>query len=119
MHVLVAEDDPLIREALTSMFVLEGYRVTAARDGQEALSAFESDPCDVLVTDLRMPILDGHELIQSTRRRCPHMPVVVVTGNMPGNAAEVLKSDAAHTAILFKPIRFDAIMGAVRALAPA
>ncbi|MBP2314644.1 response regulator [Azospirillum soli] len=121
MHVLVAEDDPIIREALAGMFALEGYRVTAACDGGEALSVFEQDPCDVLVTDLRMPVLDGHALIRSTRRQRPDMPVVVVTGNLPKNAAELLDGDARRkTAILFKPVAFEAIVSTVKAfMAPA
>ena len=116
MHVLVAEDDPIIREALAGMFAQEGYRVTAARDGGEALSVFEQEPCDVLVTDLNMPVLDGHALIGLTRRQRPDMPVVVVTGNLPKNAAELLNGEARHkTAILFKPVAFEAIVKTVKA----
>lgn len=121
MHVLVAEDDPIIREALAGMFALEGYRVTATCDGGEALTVFQQDPCDVLVTDLRMPVLDGHALIRSTRRQRPDMPVVVITGNLPKNAAELLDGGTQkRTAILFKPVAFEAIVSTVRAFtAPA
>ncbi|HYE50569.1 MAG TPA: response regulator [Azospirillaceae bacterium] len=79
-HVLVAEDEMLAALALRSMLERRGYRVTLARDGVEALAAHGADPADVLVTDLKMPRLDGRQLVHALRRERGDLPVVVMTG---------------------------------------
>lgn len=80
LHVIVAEDEPLVAVTVGGMLEEGGYRVTLARDGLDALDADSRDPADVLVTDLRMPRLDGVALIERMRARRPGLPIVVMTG---------------------------------------
>lgn len=80
-HVLIAEDEPMAAEALQMILTWQGYRVTLAGDGVEALEADAADPADILITDLRMPRMDGKELIQSIRERRPRLPVIVISGH--------------------------------------
>ena len=80
LHVIVAEDEPLVAATVGGMLEEGGYRVTLARDGLDALEVDERDPADVLVTDLRMPRLDGVTLIDRMRGRRPDLPIVVMTG---------------------------------------
>ncbi len=66
--------------ALESWLVREGFRVSTAFNGVEALDCHGRDPADVLVTDLRMPRLDGRGLIARLRETDPDLPVLVLTG---------------------------------------
>ncbi|GAB4253055.1 PAS domain-containing hybrid sensor histidine kinase/response regulator [Deferrisoma sp.] len=80
--VLLAEDDGNVREILRAMLERLNYRVLEARDGAEALAAWEenADRVAAVVTDLAMPGLDGRALARKVKARRPEVPVVAVTG---------------------------------------
>ncbi len=80
IHILVAEDEALAAMALEDFLSIQGYRVTLAGDGVEAMERYSQDPPDALITDLRMPRMDGHALIREMRARDATLPVVVMTG---------------------------------------
>lgn len=79
-HILVAEDEALAAMALEDFLSFKGFRVTLAGDGIEAIERHAKDPADLLITDLRMPRMDGHALIREIRARSGALPVVVMTG---------------------------------------
>ncbi|WP_207461677.1 response regulator [Azospirillum sp. SYSU D00513] len=79
-HVLLAEDEALVAALVSDLLEEQGHRVTLARNGQEAMDIDGLDPADMLITDLRMPVLDGHTLIQLIRLNRPNLPVIVTTG---------------------------------------
>lgn len=58
----------------------EGYHVTACESAEEALSRFASESFDLMVTDYRMPNMNGMELIQAIRMQHPHLPIILVSG---------------------------------------
>jgi two-component system cell cycle sensor histidine kinase/response regulator CckA len=80
--ILVVEDEPAVRQLVAAALARAGYRVFEARDGQAALSLFNENETaiDLLVTDLRMPQMDGAELIRLLRARAPHLKVICVSG---------------------------------------
>ncbi|QJE73327.1 response regulator [Aerophototrophica crusticola] len=88
MHVIVAEDEALVAMMFEAALSQAGYRVSLARDGQEALELLDQDPADAVVTDLRMPRMDGRDLILRLRARDPGLPILVVTGYQ-GDAGNV------------------------------
>lgn len=67
--ILIADDEPHIRHILTDKLRSSGFLVVEARDGEEALELAVSDPPDLLITDLQMPLLSGLELCQMLRSR--------------------------------------------------
>ncbi|HEY0987716.1 MAG TPA: response regulator [Kofleriaceae bacterium] len=75
--VLVVDDEPGVRFALTEVLADRGHRVIAAASGPEALELL--DGVDVVVTDLAMPGMDGLELVQQIAARAPALPVILVT----------------------------------------
>ncbi len=77
--VLIAEDDRATREALTRALELEGYRVHATRDGEEALSAIEAAAPDVILLDLMMPNIDGLTVCRRLRGRDDRTPILMLT----------------------------------------
>ena len=67
--VLLVDDDKEFRRAMKKMFEKSGYRITIACDGQEALDALSEEEFDLIISDLRMPNLDGLEMMAELRRR--------------------------------------------------
>ncbi|WP_207461719.1 response regulator [Azospirillum sp. SYSU D00513] len=115
-HLIVADDDTTI--ALGFKLILEGagYRVTAVHDGQAALEAFQADPADLILTDVRMPRMDGLELVRCVRGRyAPDLPVVIVSGSVDPDEI-VVNRRAPPTAVLAKPVGVSEIVRAVRDL---
>jgi two-component system cell cycle sensor histidine kinase/response regulator CckA len=88
--ILVVEDEPAVRQLVAAALARAGYRVFEARDGHAALSLFNENETaiDLLVTDLRMPQMDGAELIRLLRARAPHLKVICVSG-YPGTGIDL------------------------------
>ena len=82
--VLVAEDDAPIRGALSCWLEDEGYRVHCAADGQEALEMVASVSPDLVLSDVRMPHVDGIELVRQLRARGRDIPVVLISAQYDG-----------------------------------
>ncbi|MFP5512805.1 MAG: response regulator [Alphaproteobacteria bacterium] len=80
LHILIAEDEVLAAMALEDFLSLKGFRVSVAANGAEALEHYGREQVHALVTDLRMPRMDGHTLIREIRNRDAALPVVVMTG---------------------------------------
>jgi two-component system response regulator AtoC len=104
--VLVVDDDPGTRKVARANLSLEGFEVAVASSGQEGLARLaEADPM-AMVTDLKLPDLDGIALMDRARALRPHLPVVVVTGNATvETAVQAMRRGALH--YLTKPIRYD------------
>lgn len=81
-HVLIVEDEFLIRMTLSEALLDEGFEVTEAATGDEALRLVgERDQFDLLLTDVQLPgVLNGVELARAARARYPTLPVIFVTG---------------------------------------
>jgi len=79
--ILVVDDSFTTRTLETSILETNGYRVRVAVDGVEALALLRSDPCNLAITDIQMPRLDGFGLIEEMKRdqRLARIPVIVVT----------------------------------------
>jgi two-component system response regulator AtoC len=78
-RVLIADDDDALRESLELVLAAEGYEVVSARDGAAALALLEAQPVDVVLCDLRMPGMDGLELLPQLVRRLPGVPVLLMS----------------------------------------
>jgi two-component system NtrC family response regulator len=78
-RVLLVDDDASLREVMLYHLTEEGYDVTAARGGAEGLQLFEQEPFPVVVTDLKMPGLDGQGLLEAVLKRAPETLVIMVT----------------------------------------
>jgi len=79
MKILVAEDDPLTREALTACLEGEGYTVSDAADGHEALTLWQRESPDLVCLDIMMPGLDGYEVCRRIRATRSRVPVVFLS----------------------------------------
>lgn len=78
-RLLLVEDDPTLRQALTFNLVREGYDVTAAADGEAALEAARNERLDLVLLDLMLPGLSGVEVLRVLRREGVATPVIILT----------------------------------------
>ncbi|MEQ8821630.1 MAG: response regulator [Sumerlaeia bacterium] len=80
LHLLVAEDDPEMRALLSKVLTREGFSVTTAQHGQDAVDYLRNGvSCDLLITDIRMPGKDGIEVLREARQLRPGLKVVMIT----------------------------------------
>ncbi|WP_342775218.1 response regulator transcription factor [Nocardia yunnanensis] len=113
--VLVVEDDPNVRSTLEQLLRFEGYRVSVARDGREALDLLELDRPDLAVVDVVMPRLDGLSLCRTLRRRGDRLPILVLTAR--GQVGDrVAGLDAGADDYLAKPFDTEELLARLRAL---
>ncbi|HEQ60481.1 MAG TPA: hybrid sensor histidine kinase/response regulator, partial [Firmicutes bacterium] len=78
--ILVVDDEETLRTVLAESLSLEGFSVDLASDGTEGLDCLSRAAYDVMLLDLRMPRLEGMELLSTVRRTAPRMPVIVISG---------------------------------------
>jgi DNA-binding response OmpR family regulator len=78
-NILVVDDEPVARQSLTDILKLEGHNVTAAPNGQAAVEYVRTHPVDLMIVDLRMPGMDGLEVVQVVNQVSPETEVVLLT----------------------------------------
>lgn len=105
-HVLIADDEKNIRSGLGRAMEMDGYRVSLAGDGQEALDIVQSDEIDLVIADLRMPRLTGEELLRRIVEHHPTVPVIILTGHGTIETAVQAMRDGAYD-FLTKPVSLD------------
>ena len=112
-HILVADDDAVIREGLRRVLGMQGYQVETQPNGRLAMDRLQESSFDLLITDLKMPGMSGLEVLQAVRVLQPEMPVILITGFAAvDNAVEVMKNGAAD--YLAKPFTNEEILAKVR-----
>ncbi|HVP67784.1 MAG TPA: sigma-54 dependent transcriptional regulator [Anaeromyxobacteraceae bacterium] len=94
-HLLIVDDEVNIRRVLSAMLKREGYEVSAAGDGEQALAVLSRSPVDVVITDLVMPRLGGLELLKRVSADFPDVPVIMITAHgTVDTAVEAMKAGA-------------------------
>jgi CheY-like chemotaxis protein len=109
-HILIVDDDALLLALMTR--ALPDYRLSIARDGDEALALASQGKIDLLITDYLMPSMTGDELLGRLREQRPDLKALIVTGHGPVLAGE-LPEWWRREAHLDKPFRVDALREAV------
>ncbi len=114
-HVLVVEDDRAVRESLRRSLEFNGYRVSTAADGAEALAGISGINPDAVVMDVMMPRLDGLETTRALRKVGNSVPILVLTArDAVGDRVEGL--DAGADDYLTKPFALEELLARLRAL---
>lgn len=113
--MLVVDDDPELRAALTRALRLDGYDVSAVGNGLKALEAIAADHPDVVVLDVMMPVVGGIEVCRRLRKGGDRTPVLLLTArDQVGDRVEGL--DAGADDYLVKPFALDELRARLRAL---
>jgi CheY-like chemotaxis protein len=116
-RVLVAEDDPVVRAMLQRLLRDAGFDVRTAKHGDEALGLAlrASGAFDIVVTDVRMPVMDGWELARRLRERWPSIPVLYISGyDVELSAGQ--RRGGSRQALLRKPFDLDEFLREVTRL---
>ncbi|MFV2174908.1 response regulator transcription factor [Actinomadura sp. LOL_016] len=114
-RILIVDDEPAVREALTGSLEFEGYRTAAAADGVAALAAVARERPDLVVLDVLMPRMDGLTACRRLRALGESVPVLMLTArDMVGDRVTGL--DAGADDYLAKPFELDELLARVRAL---
>jgi two-component system response regulator MprA len=115
MHVLVVDDEPAVRDSLARSLRFEGYEVSLATDGDQALNQISEHEPDVVVLDVLMPRLDGLATCRRLRARGDKVPVLMLTAR-DGIADRVVGLDAGADDYLVKPFALEELLARLRAL---
>lgn len=103
-HILLIDDEAIALSNLRHVFEREGYDVTACKSGEDGLEAMQNTAFDLVLTDLRMPGIDGMEVLAHIRATTPDVPVIMITGHATlDSAVDAMKAGAYH--YISKPFR--------------
>jgi CheY-like chemotaxis protein len=119
MRVLVAEDEFLVACMLESFLADEGASVTLAQDGQDALEAAEAEQFDLLLTDMRMPRMDGAALIRRLQASQPWLPIMILTSHAPKDWQRLLGTSRAPLLLMEKPLALNELALRMREMVAA
>ena len=117
-HILLVEDNPINREIVLGLLAGRGLTIATAEDGRQAVDQFRRSPCDLILMDVQMPVMDGLEATLQIRELDPVVPIVALTANAFPD--DVVKTRAAGmNAHLSKPIDQAQLLGVLQGfLAP-
>lgn len=111
-RLLIVDDDEEMRDLLRKVLEKEGYRVSVAGDGREALAVLAREAFDLVVTDMLMPHDGGLELLEALQKIQPALPVIIVTAFGDWHSyTRALELGAA--AFISKPLRMSELIAAV------
>lgn len=111
-RILIAEDDRNTREGLVELLSGEGYEVTGVKDGEQAYETARSGQFDVLLTDMKMPRINGLNLIKRMTGTSPETSIIMMTAFATVETAVKAMRDGAFT-YLTKPVKFDELLAAI------
>jgi len=106
--VLIVDDNPNMSTLLSDILEIFDYKGFHAGDGNEALENLRKERFDLVFTDLRMPNMDGYDLLNAIKNEHPEIPVVVVTGYSVAHAQDQMLSRKAD-GFLHKPFKVEEI----------
>jgi two-component system response regulator MprA len=115
MRVMVVDDDSHVRDSLALSLEFEGYSVSTAPDGEEALRRFETEQPDLMIVDVMMPGVDGLETCRRLRSDGNRVPVLMLTAR-DALGDRVTGLDAGADDYLVKPFALEELLARVRAL---
>ena len=117
IEILIVEDSPVEAEMLRRILVRSGYRVTLAKNGEEALQALREHPCALVMSDINMPVMDGYKLCHTIKldEKLWGTPVILVT-SLSEPKDIIMALDVGADGYVTKPYIEDILLGRIRSL---
>lgn len=112
--ILIADDDLDVLESTQYMLLDEGYNVITAHNGEEAINAYKIHNPDIVLLDVRMPVLDGYEAFFNIKKYDAHAKVIFITAFSVDNEKAEKAKDMGLLELLHKPIEFHKIIEAIQ-----
>ena len=114
IRVLMVDDEERFRETTARLLTNRGFETTIAAGGGEAIKILEEQPQDVVVLDIKMPGLDGHQVLSKIKSRWPDTHVIMLTGHGSANSARAALTQQAYD-YLSKPCDIDILTAKITA----
>jgi DNA-binding NtrC family response regulator len=112
-HLLLVDDEAALREAIAERLADHGFVVEQAANGEDALARLAEFAFDIIITDLRLPGVDGRAVLEAALERYPEIIAIIITGfGTVKDAVNAIKQGAAD--FITKPFQFDALLHVVR-----
>jgi two-component system response regulator PilR (NtrC family) len=111
--ILVVDDEQSLRDVLSIMLKRAGYTVTSAADGEEAIELLDREIFDLVITDLRMPKIDGMEVLKAVKSASPETVVLIITAFATADSAVEAMKQGAYD-YLTKPFQVDEVQLIIR-----
>ena len=116
--ILVIDDEPAALDVICKILMHAGYDILAAKNGQEGVDLFRQHPCDLVITDMVMPVKDGLQTILDLRAESPDLPIIAISGG--GNISKERYLAVAgyldNVVTVGKPFTVETLVGAVKNL---
>ena len=109
ISILVVDDDPSMADSLADILEIKGFGVHTAYSGAEALEILRDQPVDILLTDVRMPDMNGVELYRKTRRNFPDLITILMTAYSADDIIQQGMQEGIKT-VLNKPVDMDFLL---------
>lgn len=109
-RVLIVDDEPDATATLAKFLTSRGYGTATAANGHEALDLVQSDRFQAVMTDLRMPGMDGADFLARVRFEKPDLPIIVMTGHTSFEADDAVWTNAGVMAVLHKPLNIRKVL---------
>lgn len=113
-HILIVDDEEDHRLLLADLLQSKGYSISTARDAKQALAQLSTQTVDLVITDFKMPEMNGLEFIRAMARRewLNMIPVILLTANLRENLEDLAKSAGAFSTV-FKPFDFKSLLALI------
>jgi DNA-binding response OmpR family regulator len=108
-HILLVDDERSIRDTFQLLLAMDEHTVVMAADAAEALSLFQPEKFDLVITDFEMPGMKGNELAVKIKQLSPSQPILMITAY----AKECRTGENPVDYVLMKPFQFEALRGAI------
>ena len=117
-HILVVDDDEMMREFVKELLKINNFKISEAADGKAGLKEFRENTPDLVITDIIMPEMEGISFIRELRSHNKDIPIIAMTGNVHGRMEEFLdiSSQLGADEILRKPIKSKEFLDAINKL---
>lgn len=111
-RIMIVEDEPLLRDTLEQLLQFSGFTVLTAGNGKEALDKLAQNPVDLVLSDIKMPVMDGVEMLRHIRATYGGLKVIFFSAFADISHAEALQMGALD--LLPKPVRIESLIETIR-----
>lgn len=118
LNIVLIDDDPTVQKAFSRYLSASGYQVQLANNGKQGLKIIETEPPDLVITDIMMPEMDGLEILMAIRKLEFPLPVIAISGGMCALPINFLRhaKDLGARYVFEKPVPLKDLLNAVKEL---
>jgi CheY-like chemotaxis protein len=115
LSILIVDDNPPVVKTLGDVLAVKGYTIYPALSGEEALAVLREHPVDILLTDVRMPAMNGVELFRETRKTHPRLTTILMTAYAADDIIQQGLDEGIKT-VLMKPLDINFLLSLFAAI---